>query len=55
MGAVVAVKGSRHIGDGGDDGVLPVVACALVSSLMAVWRWQHARETKICQVIHVER
>jgi hypothetical protein len=39
----VASKRSRHGGSGGeDDGVPATAACALVASLMAVQRWQHA-------------
>jgi hypothetical protein len=41
----------RSPSGGGDDGVLAVAACALVASLMAVRRRQHAREMKFCEVI----
>jgi hypothetical protein len=50
MGTMVAVMGSRHGGGGDVDGVLVAAACTLVGSLAVRW-WQHAMETKFCQVI----
>jgi hypothetical protein len=55
---VVASKRSRHGGsDGGgnNDGVPMVVVCAPIASLIAVRRWQRARETTFFELIQAER
>jgi hypothetical protein len=50
-----ATKGSQHGGGGSDDDGVPTAAvCALVASLMAVWRQQRAREIKFCEVIQAK-